>query len=45
MDNSEHVTLTLVDMDWINIVKADPDRAQEIQDPDYRAFIEGESRK
>jgi len=45
MDNSDHVTLTQTDMDWIAAVKADPSRLQTINDPDYRAFIEEESRK
>jgi len=44
-DNSEHVVLSDTDLQWISAVKNDPSVLDTINDPNYRALIEAESKK
>lgn len=44
-DNSDHVVLSDTDIQWIKAVKEDATMLDQITDPDYRAFIEAESKK
>jgi len=45
MDNSKHVTLGETDKQWVDAARLDPEVLNQINDPNYRAFIEAESKK